>query len=266
VRFNRDPLAKKYPLTPNGMNDATCDERRIREWWRRWSNAVPAILTGEPSGIVALDIDIRPGGSGFDSLYDLGITTHPCAPTAHTPQGGCAVLFRWPGHFVKTCSGQLGPHLDIRGDRGSLILPPGPRRFWDPHLGPDTPIPPMPEWMLIMESESQDQLNKCADRPFRPQRLYPYGEAALDRAVRAILNAPAGQQRDTLNREVYSIARLVAAGEIPVGLAVEALLGAARRLSSFDTRRRWRAADLDKIVRLAIADGLARPRRPERVL
>src|SRR5947209_8483658 len=101
VRFNTDPLAKKRPLTPHGMNDATRDEGRIREWWNRWSNAVPAILTGESSGIVALDIDIRPGGSGFDSLDELGITQHPCAPTAHTPRGGCAVLFRWPGRFVK---------------------------------------------------------------------------------------------------------------------------------------------------------------------
>ena len=136
VRFNPDPLARKYPLTPHGMHDATREANTIRTWWRRWPNAVPAILTGEPSGIVGLDIDLRPDGSGFNSLFDLlgelGITTHPCAPTAHTPQGGCAVLFRWPGHFVKTCVGELAPHIDIRGDRGSVILPPGPHRCWDP--------------------------------------------------------------------------------------------------------------------------------------
>src|SRR4051812_49038931 len=114
VSFNTDPLAKKYPLTTHGMNDATREESRIREWWARWPKAVPAIRTGEQSGIVALDIDIRPGGSGFDSLDELGITVHPSAPTAHTPRRGCAILFSWPGHFVKTCSGELAPHLDIR--------------------------------------------------------------------------------------------------------------------------------------------------------
>jgi putative DNA primase/helicase len=245
------------------MNDATRDETTIRKWWQQWPNALPAILTGEVSGVVALDVDIRPDGSGFDTLDELGIPTHPIAPTAHTPRGGCALLFRWPGYFVKTCSGELAPHLDIRGDRGSVILPPGPGRFWDPHLGLETPIPDMPEWMLVAGCEKPERPKESAHRPFRPQRLYPYGEAALDRAVYAILNAPAGQQRDTLNREAYSIGRLAATGEIPAGLAIEALLGAAHRFRSYDTRRPWRATDLDKMVRHAFADGLARPRQRE---
>jgi putative DNA primase/helicase len=135
---------QKFPLTEHGHLDATTDRAIIERWWARWPNAVPAIATGEPSGVVALDIDIRPDGSGFDSLDYLGITSHPEGPTAHTPQGGCAVLFRWPGCFVKTCSSELGPHLDIRGDGGSLILPQGPGRSWDPILGPDLPLAPMP--------------------------------------------------------------------------------------------------------------------------
>jgi hypothetical protein len=128
VRFNPDPLAKKYPLTEHGKNDASRDAAVIREWWRRWSNAVPSIVTGEASGHIALDIDKRPHGDGFDSLDENGIAFHPEAPTAHTPQGGCAPPFRWPGHFVKTTASKLGPHVDIR-DGGSLILPPGPGRF-----------------------------------------------------------------------------------------------------------------------------------------
>ncbi len=263
-RFNPDPRAKKVPLTAHGMNDAAVDENRIRDWWRRWSNAVPAIRTGEVSGVVALDIDIRPNGNGFDSLDALGIPFHPIAPTAHTPRGGCAVLFRWPGHFVKTCSSELAPHVDIRGDRGSVILPPGPGRFWDPHLGPDTPIPPMPEWMAIAEPEAP-ALPTSNYRPIRPQRLSPYDDTALRNAVSAIINAPAGQQHNTLNREVYSIAQLVAGGSMPAALAIEALLGAAYRLRSFDPRQPWRPAELGKMVRSAFADGLSQPRRPERV-
>jgi hypothetical protein len=262
VRFNRDPTAKKYPLTPHGMNDAAIDETKIREWWERWPNAVPAILTGDASGVIALDIDIRPDGSGFDSLDKLGVSTHPIAPTAHTPRGGCALLFRWPGHFVKTSVGELGPHLDIRGDRGSVILPPGPGRFWDPLLGPNTPIPPMPAWMAIGETAAPKL--PATHRPARPQRLSRYAEAALDDAVATIINAPTGQQRDTLNREIYSIARLVAGGEMPAGLAMESLQWAVRRLQSFDAHRPWRPGELDKLVRTAFADGLARPRQPER--
>lgn len=262
VRFNPDPLARKRPLTAHGMNDATRDEGKIREWWRRWTNAVPAIVTGEPSGIVSLDIDVRAGGSGFDSLDEVGISFHPTAPTAHSPRGGCAVLFRWPGHFVKTCAGEIGPYLDVRGDRGSLILPPGPRRFWDPHLGLETPIPPMPAWMVVAEPAVQDQ--PIEYRPARPLPLSPYADAAVHGAVKAIIEARTGRQRDSLNNEVYSIARLVAGGAIPAGFAIESLLWAAKQMRSYDSRRPWRADELEKLVRSAFADGLARPRRPGR--
>jgi putative DNA primase/helicase len=224
---------------------------------------VPSIVTGEPSGIVALDIDIRPDGNGFDSLDELGIAFHPDAPTAHTPQGGCALLFSWPRHFVKSTASKLAPFVDIRGDGGSLILPPGPGRFWDPHLDPDTPIPPMPAWMEIAEAAAPEP--RLAQLPARPQQLSRYAEAALDGAVKAIVDAPAGQQRDVLNREIYSIARLVAGGVMPPGLAIESLQWAARRLRSFDPRRPWRPSELEKLVRAAFADGLARPRQPDRV-
>jgi putative DNA primase/helicase len=251
---------RKFPLTKHGHLDATTDRAMLKQWWTLWPDGIPAIATGEPSGVVALDIDIRPDGSGFDSLDDLGIVFHPEGPTAHTPQGGCAVLFRWPGYFVKTCSGELAPHLDIRGDGGSLILPPGPGRFWDPVLGLDTPIAPMPEWMAIIEPEVSSEPAPSPPRPMRPQHLSRYGEVALDAAVRAVTGAPDGQQRDTLNREIYSIARLVAGGVLPAGLAIESLQWAARQLRSYGPRRPWRPAELDKIVRGAFADGLARPR------
>lgn len=253
---------RKFPLTAHGHLDATTDQRIIEQWWTRWPCAIPAIATGEASGVVGLDIDVRPAGSGFDSLGELGIAFHPAGPTTHTPQGGCAVLFRWPGHFVKTCSGQLAPHLDIRGDGGSLILPPGPGRAWDPYLGPDTPLPPMPEWMHIVEPEPRSVPQKAA--PPRPQRLSRYAETALYAAARAITNAPDGQQHDTINREAYSIGGLAAGGVLPAGLALEALTWSARQIRSHDPRRPWRTAELDRLVRAAFADGLLQPRQLER--
>jgi putative DNA primase/helicase len=253
---------RKFPLVEHGHLDATTDRALLEQWWTRWPRAIPAITTGEPSGVVALDIDVRPAGSGFDSLGELGILFHPEAPTTHTPQGGCAVLFRWPGNFVKTCSGELAPHLDIRGDGGSLILPPGPGRRWDPHLGPDGPLPPMPEWMRIVEPEQQPIPQKSA--PTRPQRVSRYARTALYAAARAITSAPDGQQREVINREAYSIGGLAAGRVLPAGLALEALLWAARQVRSYDARRLWRTIELDKIVRTAFADGLLQPRQPER--
>jgi hypothetical protein len=120
---------RKVPLTQHGVLDATVDEAIIGAWWERNPDAIPAIATGKASGVVALDVDIRPGVHGPDSLEALGVAFHPTTPTAHSPSGGYHILFRWPGYEVRSSTSKLGPCLDVRGDGGSLILPPGPGRL-----------------------------------------------------------------------------------------------------------------------------------------
>jgi putative DNA primase/helicase len=251
---------RKWPLTEHGVNDATADEAQLREWWGRWPDALPGLATGGRSGVIVCDVDVRTDRNGFDDLELLGVAEHPETPTAHSPQGGCHLLFAWPGRFVKTVAGKLGRGLDIRGDGGSAILPPGPGRCWDPHLGLDVPLAPMPEWMVLPEAPSVDNVHDRSRATSPAGELSRYAEAALDGAVAAITGAPAGQQRDTLNREVYGIGGLVAAGIIPAPLALESLSWAAHRISSHDPRRPWRSADLDKMVNAAFCDGLRHPR------
>jgi hypothetical protein len=80
--------SRKLPLVAHGIHDATVDEQQIAKWWHCWPHALVAIATGKPSGIIALDVDFREGGSGLDSLEMLGINFHSTTPTAHTPSGG----------------------------------------------------------------------------------------------------------------------------------------------------------------------------------
>jgi len=252
------PTKDKRPLTGHGLLDASTDAETVGAWWTRWPAAVPAIATGEPSGVVALDIDIRDAVNGLDSLDELGIATHPQTVTAHTPSGGIHCLFKWPGHFVKTIAGKLGDGLDIRGDGGSLTLPSGrPDRYWDPVLHIDsTPLAPMPAWMVIPEPVRAP----VPDR--RPTvRLNVYCEAALDGAVKAIISAPHGQQQETLNREAFSIGRLAGSGAIAPGLALEALHWAARQIPSHDARRPWRVPELDRWISRSFSEGLRQPRQ-----
>jgi hypothetical protein len=246
----------KRPLTGHGHLDASLDMAQIGEWWKRWPDALIAIATGEPSGVVALDVDIRPGVHGPDSLEALGVTFHPATPTAHTPSGGYHCLFQWPGHDVKTIAGKLGAGLDVRGDGGSLILPPGPGRFWDPHLAYDgVPLAEMPSWMKLAEPEPRPP---PSGRPVGT--LDRYNEVALDHAIRAILEAPAGQQRHTLNREAFSIATLVEGAGMPPSLALQALHWAASQVTSHNRHRPWRPRELEKKVDDAFRDGLRHPR------
>src|SRR5579883_3309440 len=134
--------AGNRPLTPHGSRDATADEIVIQLWWKNHPEASPALLTGKPSGIVALDLDMKNGVDGRHSLEMLGISFHPQSPTDHSPHGGYHVLFRRPDRAVR--SGTIAPGLEVKGDRAWITLPPGRGRYWDPVLGLDTPLAPMP--------------------------------------------------------------------------------------------------------------------------
>lgn len=249
-------VAKK-PLSEHGFKDATTDPSTIASWWVRHPAALVALATGRPSGVIVLDVDIRPAGSGLESLERLGIATHPTAPTAHSPSGGFHLFFAAPAHEVRSSTAKLGPFLDVRADGGSIILPPGPGRYWDPVLNLETtPLPPIPDWMVAQEIAKPN----AASRVHRDATLSRYGEVTLDRAVKCILNAPAGQQETTLNREVFSIARLAGSNEIPPGLALDALLLAARHMPTLDARRPWSAAELEWKVKNAFTDGLRKPK------
>jgi len=253
----------KAPLVEYGRNDATHDAETISAWWRRWPGALVAIPTGPETGIVVLDVDVTDKESGWDSLEELGIASAPETPMSHTPRGGTHCYFQHPGVgvYVKTIAGKLGRLLDIRGDGGSITLPSGTDRWWDPHYGPATPLARMPEWMIIPEPA---QPETAETRPSSSIRLTRYGEAALDNAVRRIVNAPRGAQETTLNTEVYGIGRLAGGGVIPPDIALDALQWAASKMPTYDGHRPWRHGDLTKKIKIAFADGLAQPREAPR--
>lgn len=254
------PTRAKKPLTTHGFKDATAEPAQIAAWWRQWPDAVPAIVTGAASGLVVLDVDIdqAKGIDGRDALDALGMATHPATVTAHTPRGGLHLYFRHPGHDVPNSAGKLGRGLDVRGDGGYIVAPPEPGRYFDSHLGLDTPVLPMPAWIVAPEPPEEPHRVPPELRP--AVRLSAYCEKALDSAVRAICTAPAGQQRDTLNREAFSIGRLAGGGAIAPSLAIEALIWAARRMPTHDARRPWLPAETDRLVAASFTDGLRHPR------
>jgi hypothetical protein len=65
--------ATKRPLTDNGFHDATRDVDVVTKWWSDWPYAMIAIATGAKSGIVVLDVDLKPdkGVDGFPALEAL---------------------------------------------------------------------------------------------------------------------------------------------------------------------------------------------------
>jgi hypothetical protein len=85
-----------------------------------------AIVTGEISGLVVLDVD---GDAGRESLKSLGPL--PRTPTVKSHRGH-HYYFKHPGGRVSTRSG-VRPGIDIRGDGGYIVAPPSMHESGTPY-------------------------------------------------------------------------------------------------------------------------------------
>lgn len=116
----------KKPYTEHGLLDATKDPEQIRKWWNRWPRANIGGATGSASGRVALDVDVKNGAPGLDSLQalvdELGEAILDTA-VVQTPSGGLHHIYRQNGEVIRNSAGKLGPGLDVRGDGGYILLP-----------------------------------------------------------------------------------------------------------------------------------------------
>ena len=107
----------KIPLFKDWPNVATTDPEIIAGW--DWSGGV-CVVTGEASDLVVLDVDVKNGAPGRETLKhlldELGIDKLPETPVVDTPSGGVHYWFRWPkGRKIQNDAGRkLGPGLDIR--------------------------------------------------------------------------------------------------------------------------------------------------------
>ena len=116
----------KNPLTPRGFKAATTDLGQIAYWWNRWPTANIAVPTGVwPDAITydVLDVDVRPGGSGYRSLAvlrGLGILRGAVA-TVSTPSGGLHVYFHGSGQSGGRLRDQF---LDFKACGGYVLVPP----------------------------------------------------------------------------------------------------------------------------------------------
>lgn len=63
---------EKIPLTPNGLSDSSTEEYVIREWWSEHPGAQVGVVA-EPSGLVILDIDVKNGKDGWESIGFLEV-------------------------------------------------------------------------------------------------------------------------------------------------------------------------------------------------
>src|SRR3954470_11924762 len=116
----------KQPLTPNGFHDATCSARAVHHWWQRTPDANIGLPTGASTGILVVDIDVHPGGSGFAAFERARAEglAGSWGWVVRTPSGGIHAYYP-AGTDHEQRSWQIpSVHVDFRGDGGYVIAPP----------------------------------------------------------------------------------------------------------------------------------------------
>lgn len=203
----------KRPLVAGAFKAARCDADQIRAWWSRWPNALVTVPTGAPSGLVVIDGDVLPGADGRAMLREWTRAGRvPATRTHETRRGGVHLLFRHdPGRPLKCSVGKVARAVDTRGEGGCAI-------WWPAHgrrvlrAMPLAALPPVPRW-IVEAIDPPRPAPSSAPGPIRREPVSDrYAEAALRRAVERVGAAREGSRNDTLNNEVFGLARLIGSG------------------------------------------------------
>ncbi len=123
-----------FPLAPgskcpikgsHGLRDATDDPDVSRTRWQRTPRANIAAATGSRSKFWILDIDPPDGPESLAAL-EAEHAPLPVTVEASTPRGGRHLYWRWPGDGpeIRNSTSRIGMGLDVRGEGGSIVLPP----------------------------------------------------------------------------------------------------------------------------------------------
>ncbi len=191
----------KAPLTKHGFQDATTDSAVIRAWWQTWPWANVAIATGAP-GPDALDVDVKPDGSGFAALGKLkraGLLTGAAA-LIRTRSGGAHIYF---AGTVQGCHALPRHHLDFKGRGGYVLAPPSivggkPYELLDHRAG--TAALDWPKVIAVLDPPPTSSRRSRQAAPRRSSGELPPG-------VRRALEAPAPDRSAALHRLVGACVR-----------------------------------------------------------
>jgi len=197
--FALAPRSKEPRRGSHGFLDATTETDTIRQWWEENPRYNVGIATGNPSGLVVLDIDLRHGGDA--SLYELerhfGVL--PETPMVNT-SGGWHLYFRHPGENLAKTLGDDYPGLDIQSDGAYIVAPPsihpdGAEYSWK--LGPEeVESARLPDqWVTRLRALPRSLPPACEEREARAEaKTYPEGTRhnALLRLAGRLVNAGLG--------------------------------------------------------------------------
>lgn len=138
----------KKPMVKGGYKAASNDPEVIRKWL---NNHAFVGIACKPSGLFAIDLDVKDGVNGLDDFEAL-VTQHnggvgiPTGPVQDTPSGGQHLLYKYPANIhIPNNVKKLAPGIDLRSE-GYICT--GNGYTWLPEHGPDAPLTDAPSWLL----------------------------------------------------------------------------------------------------------------------
>lgn len=115
----------KQPLVANGFHAASCDEARVRDWWKAWPDAQIGIACGA-AGIAVVDLDVGKGKDGVKAWHALvdDHGRHGCGLVASTPRSGRHLVYAMPSPAIGCRTDVLpGSGIDVRAEGGYFLAP-----------------------------------------------------------------------------------------------------------------------------------------------
>lgn len=213
-----------------GFKDATDDPKQLDAWARAYPKCNIAVATGQPSGIVVIDVDPRNGGFASISKLAGAGNLFPACPTAKTGNNGRHMYFRLP-EGLKSSKDRLGPGIDVKSTGGYVVAAPswiaptdaGPGGTYQWLVSPETtPIPPLPWWTLERLMPAPKPVQK-----FEPIATAEIAHRSLEGMARKLASSGSGQRNNLLNWCAYKIGALVREGKVSSALADQRLTQAA---------------------------------------
>lgn len=212
----------KAPRTAHGFHDATRDPEAIAAW--EWDGTMLGIAI--PEGCVILDVDPRNGGDATLRSF-LQPLPHTCV--VQTGGGGQHYYFTVAANLELKST--LGAGVDIkRAGKGYVIAPPSPGYTYLTQSAPA----PLPAWLIdelrIVPKEQRSNEGAAPKFFAKFEEGTAYGLAARDRQLGRLVAAGAGERNNALNAAAFSLAQLVAGGELAADSTRALLEGVAHRV------------------------------------
>lgn len=239
------PIASraKNPLTEHGLHDASRDGEQITRWWQRWPQANVGIATGEVSGILVVDVDlkVKKDGTIEDGEKTLAalVAEHevlPSVPEVRTKKGR-HLYFAHDARLKNSVSRLEG--IDIRTTGGYVVAPPsihpdGHVYAWTPGASPrERPVVAAPEWLLAPFLPRRPSPTTLPDASpptvvtSEGERYRAWCQHAIESEARELARTGEGGRSDALNRGAYKLGGYLPHGFVTASEIERALLEAA---------------------------------------